>query len=256
MNYHNSYIIADPNEAFILETAGEWWIAENVINFRSISNDVTIRGKGDLRRKGIIQHAIDMNYCKDDDEFDFAITYAASNRMPRYVEYSMNRLKENVGKITPLMMMEFLREHEGNICRHRRNDFTASSQVSQLNKDKNHVDWFTGSALTCLSVFKPYFFPLSGKGILDFKPNDKINEDWFWIRHFNHVKSFIKNPLNENLERNDYKESITNIEQNLIRRISKISSNESNLTNEQLLDEFNSINKIAWKKTEELLEEK
>lgn len=255
-NYHNSYIIADPSQAFILETAGEWWVAENVIDFRSISNDVSIRGKGDLRRKGIIQHAIDMNYCNDDNEFDFAITFAASNRMPSYMEYSMNRLRENIGKISPFMMMGFLREHEGNICRHRRNDFTAGSQVSQLNEDKKNVHWFTGSALTCLSVFKPYFFPITSTRVLDSEPYDKINDDWFWIKHLNHVKSFIKNPLKENLERNDFKKLITNIEQELIKKINIISSSESNLNKEQLMNEFTSINNISWRKTEELIEEK
>ena len=70
-SYHNSFIIADPMEAYVLETAGEWWIVEIVNDFRSISNDISIRGKGDLRRVGIIEHAIDEGYCKDDNDFDF-----------------------------------------------------------------------------------------------------------------------------------------------------------------------------------------
>ena len=62
--YHNSFIIADTKEAFVFETADRWWIVEKVKNIRSISNNLTIRGKGDMRKKGIIQHAIERKYCK------------------------------------------------------------------------------------------------------------------------------------------------------------------------------------------------
>lgn len=74
-NYHNSCLIADPDEAYLLEVAGDWWIVEKVKDFRSISNDISIRGQGDLRRDGIIQHAIEKGYCKDDQDFDFASTF-------------------------------------------------------------------------------------------------------------------------------------------------------------------------------------
>ncbi|MHA1535389.1 MAG: C69 family dipeptidase, partial [Promethearchaeota archaeon] len=43
--YHNSYVIADNSEAFVLETADKWWIVEKVKDIRSISNNLSIRGK-------------------------------------------------------------------------------------------------------------------------------------------------------------------------------------------------------------------
>jgi secernin len=76
--YHNSFIIADTQEAYVLETADDWWVAEKVKDVRSISNDVSIRGKGDIRRKNIIQYAIEKGYCKDDNNFDFALTFSGS----------------------------------------------------------------------------------------------------------------------------------------------------------------------------------
>ena len=77
-SYQNSFLIADHKEAYVLETADKWWIAEKVKDVRSISNSITIRGKGDMRRKGIIDHAIEKGYCKDDEDFDFAFTFSGS----------------------------------------------------------------------------------------------------------------------------------------------------------------------------------
>jgi secernin len=254
MNYHNSYIITDNKEAYILETAGEWWIVENVKDFRSISNDISIRGKGDKRRKGIIEHAVESGYCMDDKDFDFAVTFSSQNALPSYIECSTGQLNQNKRDITPKLMMGFLREHMGNICRHKRADLTAGSQVSHLRKDiKKSIHWFTGSILTCQSVFKPYVFPIDNQRVLDAKPYSEIDVNWFWDIHSKFIKGFIKNPTKKKPERSVFIEKTRNIEEEILEKVSDVISNEESMSINNYTNSIRTINNEAWKLSEELM---
>ncbi len=250
-NYHNTYIIADFNEAYILETAGKWWVAEKVKEFRSISNDLSIRGKGDLRRDGIVEYAIEKGYCKDDNDFDFAVSFGSPQPLPSYMNCSMGQLSKKKGEITPEIMMNFLKEHDGNICRHKRNDLTAGSQVSHLRKDKKSVHWFTGSMLTCLSIFKPYAFPIKEQRVLDSKAYNEVNNSWYWIKHADFVKQFIRNPTKENPERADLQLKITKIQSDLYNQIVEL--NQFDGSDNVFIDKINTINNLAWRESEKLI---
>ncbi len=253
-NYHNSMIIADPHSAYIIEMAGDWWIVENVKNFRSISNDISIRGKGDFRRDNIIQHAIEHGYCKDDNDFDFALTFSSPQPLPNHIKCSMGQLSENNGQITPAIMMENLREHEGIICRHRRNDFTAGSMVSSLKDEvEKSIHWFTGSPLTCLSIFKPYIFPIEGQRVLEAKPYPEINLDWFWSRHKDFVKPFIRNPTKVKPEREDYIKKLRTMEQDLIIKVNNTISKGDQISTNDYITQIKSLNEEAWIKSKELI---
>lgn len=242
--YHNSFIIADPKEAYVLETADEWWIIEKVNTVRSISNGITIRGKGDLRKKGIIQHAIEKDFCKNENDFDFAVTFSGSPISTIPSPYSRGGkssllLSENVGKITPKLMMEFLREHQAGICMHGGFE-SVGSQVSHLRNEKKSIHWFTGTTVPCVSIYKPYAFPIKGQKYYDPGPYPMIDSDWFWLKHAR------SKPLNR-------KNDLRNIENSIISRIDDIMIQEDKTTEENFIEKIKMLNLEAWNKSYEMI---
>jgi secernin len=255
--YDNSYIIADCKEAYVLETADRWWIVEKVKNIRSISNNLSIRGKGDSRRKGIIQHAIEQNYCKDDDEFDFALIFSDPQIPEKFSPYTRDgctfkMLKENKDHITEELMMKFLREHDVGICMHGMFQST-SSQVSILKENgKKSTHWFTGSTLPCLSVFKPYIFPIGDENLLEPGPYDKINPDWIWTKHNDYVKSFKRKSAAD--KKAAFIAKSRGIEEKALDLVRNLEKMEGEIPESEYLEQFYTINNEIWKQSQKLIE--
>lgn len=257
LSYNNSFIIADPNEAYVLEAAGDWWIVEFVKNYRSISNHISIGGKGDIRRKGIIDHAIEKGYCKDDNEFDFKMIFS---RVPLPEKWSvdsrdgcsLNQLSSNEGNLIPALFMQFLREHDVGICAHGRSDRSVGAQVSHLRKDKCSVHWFTGSTMQCLSIFKPYVFPYTGKHALTPGPYTDINPDWFWTRHNNFVNNFAKKPRIATPERDTYYKKLRTIELEILKRADTLIYN-SKFSKSEFNKMIIELNNYSWVQAEDLI---
>ncbi len=184
--YQNSFLIADAADAWVLETAGRYWIAEQVRDIRSISNTITIHGKGDLRHPHLIPHAIEKGLCPSEDAFDFATHYlplpatqeasilAATCGADR-ASRSSALLTKAKGEIDEKFLMNVLRDHGGAadwnpgrdrtmkaICIHGDGSMVASqttiSLVSVL-AEGEQTHWVTGTSAPCTSIFKPVFYP-------------------------------------------------------------------------------------------------
>lgn len=177
--YHNSYLICDKSDAWVLETAGREWAAEKVMDVRSISNGITIGSTWSRASKNLVQHAIDKGWCKKGEEFNFRKHYSD----PLYTcladaqkrqECTADSLKEMKGKLEVADMMSILRIHgksadEGftpgkgllgaDVCMHAgfgpvRASQSAGSMVSTIQED-GATHWLTGTAAPCTSIFKP-----------------------------------------------------------------------------------------------------
>ncbi|MFX1247747.1 MAG: hypothetical protein ACFFBQ_10220, partial [Promethearchaeota archaeon] len=180
--YHNSFLIADPKEAWVLETAGKWWISQQIKDgVRNISNGLSIRSEYTTTRNGIIDHAIEQGYCENKDEFDFAKCFTKGIYLnpSKYSREGWGNylLQSNYKKINPTIMMEILRDHYGGICMHGAFR-TIASQVSYLSEKSAHsIHWMTGSPHPCISFFKPFVVPPldASKDINLFEHREKLD---------------------------------------------------------------------------------
>lgn len=157
--YHNSFLIADRNEAWILETAGRHWVAQRWSNgARNISNGLTIRTQFDLHSKGIHEYAKKLGLWDGKKEFDFAAVFSEGGLIDADDDYSRQvcgekllAKYENSEKFGKEDMIGILRNCESGICMY--GDFeTTASMVSEIT-DSGCKHYFTGKPDPCKSEY-------------------------------------------------------------------------------------------------------
>ncbi len=207
LRYHNSFIIADRQSAWVLETAGRYWAAERVRAVRTISNRLTIGREFDLASPGLVEHAIERGWCRSREDFHFARCYSDwfystfSHARERQAD-STAYLEAHKGRIGIETMMAALRRHASgaserpydpargsmaDICMHAGNALTRASQttgslVAHLTAE-GATYWVTGTSAPCTSVFKPVFLngrPLPAHGG---QPSGEFDLQTLWWRH-------------------------------------------------------------------------
>ncbi len=208
--YHNSFIIADPTDAWVLETAGIFWAAERVTGNRTISNVLTIGRNFDRIAPGAEDHALKEDWCKAKGDFDFAASFGSPFfRITSGGEVrracTLDRLNRSSGSVTD--MIDALRDHNGldpasgwrmsMPCAHaswpatRQSGQTTGSMVSRLEKGQT-IHWLTGTSSPCLSVFKPVL--LAGQAVATGPaPGEWSDRESLFWRHEAIHRAVLKN---------------------------------------------------------------
>ena len=184
MTYHNSFILADPKAAWVMETAGPYWAAKQIEGIYAISNALTIgddfdQGHPDLERVG--KGGKPLHFARRfSDRF---YTFFSASRARR--SCAQSRLAAAQGRIGIRHALEVLQDHGtssyrpdshwlGNrICAHAANPVTRNatqttgSLVAHLQPERVTL-WVTGTAAPCTAIFKPVWF--SGEVLPDIGP--------------------------------------------------------------------------------------
>ncbi len=171
--YHNSFLLADPQEAWVLETADRQWVAEKVQGVRSISNAATIGAHWDLASNDLVPYALDRGWCKHPKQFHFArcysdFTYTTFSDARKRQICTTQLLAQKQGQIDVRSAMQTLRSHGlqasprfrvdqallgATVCMHAgagpvRNSQSVGSLVAHLTAERVS-SWVTGTSAPC-----------------------------------------------------------------------------------------------------------
>mgnify|MGYP001820432956 FL=1 len=177
--YHNSFLLADPESVWVLESAGRHWAAKRVDGFYAISNKITLETSWDIASDDLVHFAVQKGWCRSAEDFSFARCYSdylytkfssSKHRRAR----AMARLNVLQGRLRVADFFAILRDHgnaspdsfcpdrgliQSQICNHAgwgpvRISQTTGSLVSRLVPDFS-THFITGTAAPCTSLFKP-----------------------------------------------------------------------------------------------------
>ena len=212
-HYHNSFLIADPESAWVLETAGPYWAAQEVKEIKVISNRLSISKDYDLAHPDLVKNAVDKGWCKNEADFDFARCY--SRKLHTFFSGSRQRssisscrLESEKGQVTLETVKGILRTHEKklegkqfrkaslkSVCMHAGNmigDHTTGSYAARLKKN-SHTYLLTGSSTPCLALYKPFWI-IDGENF-SFNPGQQEESIEFWLKRELLHRAILENKL-------------------------------------------------------------
>uniref|UniRef100_A0A8D0E8U9 Secernin-2 n=1 Tax=Salvator merianae TaxID=96440 RepID=A0A8D0E8U9_SALMN len=165
--YHNTFLLADRSEAWVLETAGRFWAAQriqegaqNISNQLSIETDITAE-HSDLRK-----HAQREGWWSGQGGFSFKEVFSLTQQ-PVRMEAAKARycagqqlLQKHSGQITAQTIMAILSDKASGICVDSEGFCTTGSMVSILPQDPQLpcIHFFTATPDPSRSIFKPFIF--------------------------------------------------------------------------------------------------
>ena len=215
-------MIADKNEAYVLETAGKHWVYQKVSGYRAISNGLSIEEDFHGLSKNAIPFARKKGWIKKGENFNFRKSYstwlmpklaACTNRRDQsesacsklekfYVEDAFellrsHKIKHGSTEANGTGAFEPFRGKTDSICMHASGLFTphqtVGSMVVELRQESPPTVWLTGTSAPCLSIYKPFYF---GNDILNEEnficPSSTFDTSYWWQWEELH-RSILKN---------------------------------------------------------------
>jgi len=210
-NYDNSFIVADPNEAYIVEAANKEWVTKKIDSTIGISNIYSINTDWTNISSTAKQTSIENKwYIESQERLDFFKTFSNDEikgvkegrgefRRIRSCTY-LNLFK---GKLDLNIFLSLLKDHSNgenpseniqlnysnnrSICMHYGENSisnTAASLIADLSQDKNRTAIYWCSLYTpCIGIFIPIFCEGNLPEKLSLKSKEFSKETLWWKFH-------------------------------------------------------------------------
>ncbi|GAB1472442.1 dipeptidase [Chloroflexota bacterium] len=187
--YHNSFLIANADDAWVLETVDKQWAAKQIRDVYTISNCLTLGKQYDLasgdpkdfaQKHSISKSPNDRHLMRDLNDFLFTTFGKGHKRRAT----TLTALESQKGKVSIETMMQTLRHHkdaefdprtglaEQDVCMHAgfgpfRISQSTASMVVHLDGN-NPIIFAAGTSAPCTSLFKPFW--VDAASFLDVEP--------------------------------------------------------------------------------------
>jgi secernin len=206
--YHNSFLIADRREAYLLETSDRRWALKRIHDVGSASNHLTIGDDWDAVSPGLIEHAIEQGWWSEteQDRFDFARAYRDTGIVPDIISSGRHSrtcqvLESGRGKITAETLRRALRDHYDSgpvfrpgatadneryysVCMHSPPvGMTTASMVARLGSDGGPLVYWGSLGSPCVGVFLPYYLDGELPEVLAHGGEQPSTESPWWQFH-------------------------------------------------------------------------
>ena len=180
--YDSSFLIADPDEAWLLETAGKHWALKPVAEAGAISNRLTIGTDYQRHSEGLHDYARKQNLWHAHETLHFARTFD-TRLLPHFARAAQREarslacLRETAAAGPSLQrLLQHLRSHafegedfarasNGDLCMHAagrvRRSQTTGSMAVRIGRSGGGLDLkilMTGTSAPCLGLFRPVSF--------------------------------------------------------------------------------------------------
>lgn len=177
--YENSFMLVDPSEIYLLETAGRQWAAKKIDDWAAISNCYSIGADYDLCSENLEALAREKRFLRPDEPFVFSKAYGQASKqstsLPRFRR--LQRLIASIkGPLSHSHIRRILSDHFEDsliaprfgastgcfhtICMHAATwdaSQTAASMIASYDDTLGPIAWYAPS-LPCCSVYIPVYW--------------------------------------------------------------------------------------------------
>ena len=176
--YHNSFLICDGKEGWVLETADRFWSAKKITESRyAISNGLTLTSDFDISSDGMEDYVRTKGWIKKGEPLNFRKAFSDKlythfskcdvRRSQVSEKANLSLLEDAISVLSSHSHQEPSRTNASSICMHGNSLLNPSVSTGSMIVEFGEIPvcWLTGTSNPCMSVYIPFVH--KGQALLD-----------------------------------------------------------------------------------------